>query len=245
MKTVFILFFTVIFIMLSTSLNLYLKYLLTLGNLSWNLDFFQYTLAIMISLCLSYIIWKLSKPEIIRIIHTTNLENQGLKNNNYNYVVNPKTNKSSESVIKKQAKDFFKVAGSNYNNRQDIIKEFAKKNTQIIYDGFSDDEIAYTSEEIQEFFVYEFDKVKLMPDKFHPLDKYAIEVHLEGHGMVGFVPQEINKQIYNLLKDCKNYNTEIRITGGNYKFFNYEDDKVDIKKSNYGAEIYINFHIEL
>lgn len=251
MQTIIILLFLLVFLILSLGIYVIFDYIFISLNLSKNLEIFKFILIIISSGSLTYILKELSTPQLVKITSQDSLVKEGVNMDKYSHNVTYNSNifqnnqKEPTMTITKKAKNFFKVAGTTYNKRQDILEEFAKENTQIIYDGYSDEEIAYTSEDVQEYFVYEFDKIQLIPDKFHPMDNYAIQVHIVNYGMIGYVPKEINKLIYNLLAKCKSYSTEMRITGGNYKFFNYETDQLDIKSLQYNAEVYIDFNIEL
>lgn len=173
-----------------------------------------------------------------------------------------KTNKISNNIqdnhfetTQKQEKPilsvYFKVAGVTFENRQELIKKIVKSRlSDIFYKPYN----GWSNKEIEEYgyIVYEannvpLNKLRLEPTTFDGDDAIEIyETDDDNEILMGYVPKNKIKEVINFLKTYQDHpeyklNATAYYTGGKYKEYDYDEEKINIGYDNYG----INVKLEL
>ena len=145
----------------------------------------------------------------------------------------------------------FKVAGVTFDNDsmmniqsiiKSIVKEIRESNDKdYFYEGNSNAEIKelleYDSDEkIFELNYETIDDISFVPEPDNKFDPNAIKVVSLEYGHLGYVPKTSTQNLKELL-DKGNLNITCTITGGKYKYYDDDEDKVLTDSWDYGLEI--------
>lgn len=145
----------------------------------------------------------------------------------------------------------FNVAGvtmtnDSKQNIQGIIKRAVKEikerlDKDDLYEGKSNKEIAEDGEGNPDYKVFELDyetidDVYLELEPTNQYDPNAIKVISEEFGHIGYVPKKMTKKVKELMTSEK-HSVSCTITGGKYKYYDEDEEKVLIDSWDYGLEI--------
>lgn len=130
-------------------------------------------------------------------------------------------------------KETIKVAGTSF--YKDEIEELGNENENytltkkgIIDEGFEDERI------------YQYDfypvKVELVPDPENEQDKNAIKVIVDGY-QIGHVPADKCAYVHGLLSSGRIQKVDIEIYGGNYKYYDSDEEKLEKHEQDFGASL--------
>lgn len=140
---------------------------------------------------------------------------------------------------------YFNVAGITKKNDkgqdiQRLIRQYVRNELELTgdaYYGMTNKEIYESGEDR----VFEADisgsyEITFEPEPDNPYDPKAIKVIHSEIGHIGYVPREFTDQVHSVLKN-KEYRIEWKLTGGKYKYVDYEEDRVKTGTLNYGITI--------
>ena len=145
----------------------------------------------------------------------------------------------------------FKVAGVTFENDskknvqtiiKSIVKEIRESNDKdYFYEGKSNAEIKEllefdSDEKIFELNYETIDDISFVPEPDNKFDPNAIKVVSAEYGHLGYVPKAAIKAAKELL-DKSNLNINCTITGGKYKYYDEDEDKVLTDSWDYGLEV--------
>lgn len=130
----------------------------------------------------------------------------------------------------------FRVAGiSNYTKSVEALAEenpdYNLSKAELKEDGPSDERI------FQYYFTPK--KVELVPEPENEYDSNAVMVIVDGE-KIGYIKKGSCSHVKNLLASDKILRIEAEIGGGNYKYFDSEENSLDKSSLNYWAEISIH-----
>jgi hypothetical protein len=152
----------------------------------------------------------------------------------------PSINSSNQGT---QNHIYFRVAGVSKKNDmniniqtslKDYVKEMAEYEHLEKYEGFTNKEILENDYEVFEYDIEEYDQITFVPDPNNPYDKNAIKIMLEDVGHIGYVPKGSVKEVKSILGH--NFESTIKILGGNKKYVNLEGD-LKTEKLTYGVAV--------
>lgn len=152
----------------------------------------------------------------------------------------------------------FKVAGTTFDNedrknRQDVIKDILKTYKENDYFDKSDLWNGYTNKEIEDYLEepFEYENVAfpaiLKGEKYKNEDCIAIYMqdYYEEEHKIGYVPKNMLEEVSNWLNKGLNVSGSLYVTGGRYKEYDNEEDKVVIRElDTYGAKVKLFFSNE-
>ena len=133
-------------------------------------------------------------------------------------------------------------------SRQDIIKQYVEDtaDTDYRYDDLTNKDIKDDMlDSVFEYEIYGIDEIDFIKEPNNEFDENAIKVCLKNYGQVGYISKSDNIQFGKLLDEYKKYETELRIKGGNMKYYDLDSDSVKKKKLSYGIDIDVNFYKDL
>lgn len=147
----------------------------------------------------------------------------------------------------------FKVAGVTFENDskkkiQSIIKSIVKElrdyyDKEYFYNGMSNTEIKEDSEFDPGLKVFEINEetvndVYFVPDPNNIYDSNAIKVVSKKYGHLGHVPKDKTKKVSQVI-DTENLKINCTITGGKFKYYDDDQEKVLTDTWDYGLSIEI------
>lgn len=130
-------------------------------------------------------------------------------------------------------KETIKVVGTSF--YKDEIEELGDENENytltkkgIIDEGLEDERI------------YQYDfcpvKVELVPDPENEHDKNAIKVIADGY-QIGHVPADKCAYVHGLLSSGRIRKVDVEIYGGNYKYYDSDEEKLEKHEQDFGARL--------
>lgn len=134
---------------------------------------------------------------------------------------------------KDDTKETIKVVGTSF--YKDEIEGIGDENENytltkkgIIDEGLEDERI------------YQYDfypgKVELVPDPENEHDKNAIKVIVDGY-QIGHVPADKCAYVHGLLSSGRIRKVDVEIYGGNYKYYDSDEEKLEKHEQDFGAKL--------